>query len=94
MTETPRWVFVVRRDQLRLYEHLRRAFEGVELVEVILDRRQATGREGALAVGAERRQPLAKAEQDLWDGAGLRLVYKGEDWKIYKPSAAGEANAS
>jgi hypothetical protein len=75
-----RWLFIVRRDHPRLHAYLRDAFAGVEQVEVILDRRQADR-----PISAERRSPeLTKAEQELWDEAGFRLVYRDPEFGIYR----------
>jgi hypothetical protein len=79
-----RWLFIVRRDRPRLHAYLRDAFAGVEQVEVIVDRRHADR-----PVGAERRgTALTKAEQELWDEAGFRLVYRDPDFGIYRSDTA------
>ncbi|HSD66400.1 MAG TPA: hypothetical protein VLF95_06855 [Vicinamibacteria bacterium] len=85
------WLFVVRRDRPRLYAYLRDAFAGVEPIEVIVDRRHDDR-----PVDVDRRRvPLSKAEQELWDVAGFRLVYRDDDFGIFRteepPSATGDA---
>jgi hypothetical protein len=78
-----RWLFIVRRDRPRLHAYLRDAFAGVEQVEVIVDRRQEDRPVGTERRGAE----LSKAEQELWDDAGFRLVYRDADFGIYRSEA-------
>ncbi|HEV8309975.1 MAG TPA: hypothetical protein VGW35_20110 [Methylomirabilota bacterium] len=89
MAPRPRWLFIVRQDQRRLYDHLRQAFEGIDLIEVILDRRRVERRQEMQPVDVdrrrkERRAPLSAAEQELWGIAGFRLVYRTEDLTIYE----------
>ncbi len=87
--ETPRWLIVVRRDQLELYRNLREAFAGVPRVAVILDRRQRERR--AIEAPAtsdqrrrQRRQTLTATEHDLWRAAGFRLIHRAEDLQVYE----------
>jgi hypothetical protein len=84
VTRAPRWLLVVRRDQPRLYAHLREAFAGVEVVEVILDRR---GTETSPA-SPERRRLLTKEEEQLWIAAGFRLVHRDRDFTILRTDEA------
>ena len=74
------WLFIVRRDRPRLYAYLREAFASVEHIKVIVDRRQDDQ-----PVDVDRRRvPLNKVEQELWDIAGFRLVYRDEDFGIFR----------
>jgi hypothetical protein len=83
VSATARWLFIVRRDRPRLHAYLRDAFAGVEQVEVIMDRRQEDR-----PVGTDRRGGgLSKAEQELWDDAGFRLVYRDSEFGIYRSEA-------
>jgi hypothetical protein len=72
------WLVVVRRDERGLYEHLRRSFQGLTFIDVVLDRRQRDG------IGApspsprdDRRQSLTAAERERWTLLGYRLVPRG-----------------
>lgn len=92
-----RWLFIVRRDQDALYSHLREAFAGSPVVQVILDRRQADRRRKVVPVGEERRRGdrrwpmMSPAEQDLWDQVGLRLVVKTTEIEVFP--AWGDADS-
>jgi hypothetical protein len=75
-----RWLFIVRRDRPRLFRYLQDAFAGLDHIEIIVDRRH-----DEQPVGVDRRRaPLSKAEQELWDEAGFRLVYRDDDFGIYR----------
>jgi len=54
--ESRRHLLIVARDRLKLYEHLQRAFDGNDMMEVILDRRAGDRRQRRGANVAERRQ--------------------------------------
>ncbi|HEV8311410.1 MAG TPA: hypothetical protein VGW35_27440 [Methylomirabilota bacterium] len=89
MSKGHRWLFIVRPDQEHLYAQLRRAFEGVDLVDVVVDRRRADRRREDRPVDVDRRRterrvPLTKAEEQLWEIAGFRLVYRDEDVTIFR----------
>lgn len=85
----PQWLFIVRRDQEALYAHLRQAFAGSRVVQVILDRRQGDRRRQAQPVGEDRRRGdrrwpmMSPAERDLWEQVGLRLVFKTMEIEVY-----------
>lgn len=64
-----RWVVVVRRDQPGLYRYLRQEFEGIGLVDVILDRRQRDA-----PWPGERRRPATSKEWTRWRSFGYRVV--------------------
>jgi hypothetical protein len=89
-TSRRRWLIVVRRDQLDLFGNLREAFQGIEEVAVILDRRQTERRQGTDAGAGrpdrrrqQRHRAPAGAEHDLWQSAGLRLIHVAEDLRTY-----------
>ncbi|MGH7322650.1 MAG: hypothetical protein ACRELA_23935 [Candidatus Rokuibacteriota bacterium] len=87
--ESPRWLIIVRRDQLDLYRNLREAFAGVPRVAVILDRRQRERRETGTPAKRDqrhrqRRQSLTATEHDLWRAAGFRLIHTAEDLRVYE----------
>lgn len=94
---TPRWLIVVRRDQLDLFRHLRESFDGVPEVAVILDRRHEERRQEAQPDGSppedperrrrQRRRSVSVREQDLWVSAGFRLIHTAEDLKVYEADA-------
>jgi hypothetical protein len=74
-----RWLVVVRRDEPGLYAYLARGFEGIALVDVILDRREGEGpRVNGLAAGAtgarDRRRPATARERSRWTSFGYRMV--------------------
>jgi hypothetical protein len=74
MVERPCWLIVVRRDKPRLYEILRKVWEGDPMFEVVLDRREGA-EPGKHAT--ERRRALTPEEQEMWETVGFRLVYRG-----------------
>lgn len=78
-----RWLVVVRREEPGLYVSLRRRFEGILWVEVIVDRRMGERRGRSAAVStdrrrADRRWPLVPQERDRWQSFGYRLVRTGQ----------------
>ncbi|HLE42762.1 MAG TPA: hypothetical protein VJB36_01975 [Methylomirabilota bacterium] len=85
----PRWLFIVRREREALYAHLRQAFAGSPVVQVILDRRRGDRRRQSLLVEVDQRRgdrrwpTMSSAEQDLWEHAGLRLVLKPHEIEVY-----------
>lgn len=92
----PRWLIVVRRDRPRLYRVLREAFETVEDVAVILDRRHgerrrsgpgAPGRTPERRRGDRRQHPGAR-DRDLWETAGFRLIHVARDLRVYEDPAS------
>ena len=86
----PRWLFIVRRDMEALYEHLRRAFAGSPVVEVILDRRHGERRRRGVPVTEDQRRgdrrwpTISPAEQELWEQAGFRLVLKSQEIVLHQ----------
>jgi hypothetical protein len=58
---------IVARDRTELYDYFKAAFDGVEGVQVILDRRVRLGRVEEGAVDPERRREL-----DVYDELALR----------------------
>ncbi|MGH7265478.1 MAG: hypothetical protein ACREMB_11585 [Candidatus Rokuibacteriota bacterium] len=87
--DLPRWVFVVRQDKRELYENLRQGFEGDGRVEVILDRRSVARREKHRPVVSERRRTsrrrgLTLEQTALWEGAGFRMLHRGEGYDVYQ----------
>lgn len=87
--DLPRWVFVVRQDKRELYENLRQGFHGDGRVEVVLDRRSVTRREQRRPVTSERRRTsrrrgLTPEQTALWEGAGFRMLHRGEGYDVYQ----------
>jgi hypothetical protein len=87
--QLPRWLIVVRRERLDLYADLRRNFEGDGRVKVILDRRERTRRTATAPMGtdrrrSDRRKPPPAREAAMWEDAGFRLFYRGEDMRVYE----------
>jgi hypothetical protein len=78
-----RWLLVVQRDQPDLCQHLVQRFQGIDSVQVVLDRREG-GRPrrvrqiGAERRGRERRRPPTAREHEQWQLFGYRFVYRGE----------------
>jgi len=73
------WLIVVREDQAGLYGYLREGFEGVPVLEVILDRRRLPTGFGDDPVEADqaavdRRRPASSRERDRWRTFGYRLI--------------------
>jgi hypothetical protein len=60
-----RHLIIVARDRPALYEHLRRAFEGNETIQVILDRRVGERRERNASTDAERRRAPRRSRSPL-----------------------------
>lgn len=73
MARQARWLVVVRRDQPGLYHYLRQEFEGIGLVDVILDRRQGDA-PWAGEARAERRRPATLKEGTRWRSFGYQVV--------------------
>jgi hypothetical protein len=68
----PRVLMVVARDRHDLYEYFRLGFEGIDAVEVILDRRIVVAREDAPPTDPERRRDLAVHDELLLRGFIIR----------------------
>jgi hypothetical protein len=88
-SELPRWLIVVRRDRRDLYEDLRRNFDGDGRVRVLLDRRERIRREARVPVGTERRRSDRREtpgtrDVSMWEDAGFRLYYRGEEMRVYE----------
>jgi len=85
----PPWLIIVRRDQDRLYHHLRQAFESDPRVTVIKDRRHADRRRQAVPVGTDRRRsdrrlPPTVREKKIWQSLRFRLIHRDEDVSVYQ----------
>ncbi len=83
----PRWLIVLRQDQVELHERLRHRFKGVALV--IVDRRQGDRRRDGSAVEAERRRgdrrrPLSVPDLARWRFLGYHMIDKGERVGVYR----------
>jgi hypothetical protein len=86
------WLIVVRRERPDLYQNLLEAFDGIQGVAVILDRRQAERRQEAAAPGGgrpdrrrrQRRRAATPVERDLWETAGFRLVHAAEGLQVFE----------
>jgi hypothetical protein len=74
VTGQAEWLVIVRRDQPGLYRHLRQEFEGIGLVEVILDRRQGEELPGLAPAPTGRRHPVTPKELARWRSLGYRVV--------------------
>jgi hypothetical protein len=83
-----RWLIVVRANERQLYEHLRRRFDRMDAVEVILDRRQGSARRPRLPVPEDspvrRRKKLSASEREWWEVAGFRVVCRAEAFGLYE----------
>lgn len=90
-----RWLIVVRADERALYEHLRRRFDRMDAVEVILDRRRGRARSPRLPSpeppAARRRKKLSSGEREWWEIGGFRVICRAETFGLYEfaSSAAG-----
>jgi|RhiMetdeSRZDD1v2_1073273.scaffolds.fasta_scaffold62328_6 hypothetical protein len=89
--DKPRWLIVVQRQNVDLYQHLDRRFRDIGFVRVIVDRRTGDRRRLALRVErdrrhADRRRPPTGQERDHWRLFGYRLVYGGEAVSPLVPS--------
>jgi hypothetical protein len=90
-----RWLIVVRANERALYEHLKRRFDRMDAVEVILDRRQGPARRPRLPspedAPVRRRQKLSASEREWWEVAGFRVICRGEAFGLYElaTTAAG-----
>jgi hypothetical protein len=84
-----RWLLVVQRDQLDLFERLEQRFQDITFVRIVFDRRRVERRRQARRTGAEqrrrqRRQPSTAREQEQL--FGYRLVYRGQPLSPTVPS--------
>jgi hypothetical protein len=85
-----RWLVVVRSDEPDLYEFLRRRFQAMRSVEVILDRRQTERRrDSAKLTPADRRKqprrhPLTGEERKWWKLAAFRIVARADSFRLYE----------
>jgi hypothetical protein len=83
-----RWLIVVRADERGLYEHLRRRFDRMDAVEVILDRRRGPARRPRLPSPdhppARRRRKLSAGELEWWEIAGFRVICRAETFGLYE----------
>lgn len=61
-----RVIVIVARDRKELYDYLKSAFDGVDGVQVILDRRVMLGR------GQEPTDPERRRELDVYDELAMR----------------------
>jgi hypothetical protein len=88
-----RWLIVVRATERALYEHLRRRFDRMDAVEVILDRRQGSARRPRVPEDSpvRRRKKLSASEREWWEVAGFRVVCRAEAFGLYElaTTAAG-----
>jgi len=84
-TGTPHWVVVVHRDKPDVYPRLRRAYAGLALVQVLLDRRDGQRRRGAERPARERRQ-AERRRSTLPRGvsASHRLVQHTETHDVFE----------
>jgi hypothetical protein len=80
-----RLLFVVSRDALHRYEDMRRAFEGEDSVEVILDRRQGERRREERAHPVERR----RTDRRVHDSA----TPDDHGWTVTKHASAGDQSS-
>ena len=89
----PRWLIVVRADEQELYQFLRRRFQRMAGVEVVLDRRkrERRGSQRPLATKERRRSgrraPLSPEERAWWQLAGFRIIGRAESFRLYEASA-------
>jgi hypothetical protein len=60
-TSVARLLFIVSRNELRLFDELRRSFEDISGVQVMFDRRAGERRRGTGAPEAERRHAQRRA---------------------------------
>lgn len=84
------WLIVVRRDEPELYDYLRRRFQGMRSVEVILDRRAGERRRSDQRPLAQerrmrpRRQRLSAEDRDWWRLAGFRVIARADSFRLYE----------
>jgi hypothetical protein len=87
-----RWLIVVRADERALYEHLRRRFDRMDSVEVIIDRRRSsTGRARPPSPddpAARRRKKLSAGEREWWEIGGFRVICRAEAFGLYEVAAS------
>ena len=83
-----RWLIVVARDRLRLYENLVESFAGNPLVTVILDRRQEHPDGAAEERAPQRRRPLSPAQASTWLQLGFLLVRQEDGLTVYEARRA------
>jgi len=85
-----RWVIVVRANEPELYQFLRRRFQAMRSVEIVLDRRKADRRRDGTSAGAAdrrrqpRRRPLTPEERLWWKLAGFRIVARADSFRLYE----------
>ena len=92
-TSTPHWVVVVHQDERDVYSRLRRAYDGLALVQVLLDRRDGQRRRAAEGPAGERRQAdRRRSTLPRAVSASHRLVQRTETHDVFE--AASHAVAS
>jgi len=81
-----RWLIVVARDRLRLYENLVESFASNPRVTVILDRRQEhpDGAAEAEERAPQRRRPLSPEQAGTWLQLGFLLVRQEDGLTVYE----------
>jgi hypothetical protein len=83
-----RWLIVVRANERTLYEHLRRRFDRMDAVEVILDRRQGSARRPQRPSPQDspgrQRKKLSAGEREWWEIAGFRVICRAEAFGLYE----------
>jgi len=90
-----RWLIVVRADERALYEHLRRRFDRMDAVEVILDRRQGSRRSQRAAPPGSpvrRRKKLSAGEREWWEIAGFQVICRAEAFGVYELAGAASGH--
>lgn len=75
--KSTRYLIVVARDEVDLFEYLRQRFRSDKKVEVILDRRRADRRQQSQTRQPERRSD--ERRQDRFRSGGLVLIRKRQD---------------
>jgi hypothetical protein len=83
-----RWLIVVARDRLRLYDNLVESFAGNPLVSVILDRRQESPNGTAEEKAPQRRRPLSPEQANTWLQLGFVLVRQDDALAVYEARQA------
>jgi hypothetical protein len=89
----PGWLIVVRAGDWELYDYLRRRFEALPDVSVILDRRKRERRGPRDAVAPrdrrsrQRRRVASPEEQDWWETAGFRIAARAPAFSVYAAPA-------
>src|SRR5215510_13650949 len=71
----PRWLIIVRRDQINLYESLVLSFRFNDRVDVLVDRRDEDDRRTPKPIKSERRRRITARERALWKHVGFRLIF-------------------